>query len=428
MLDATTGEACAARRRAVLDRLGDRRVLLPAGNPPSRNFPGSPYPYRASSHFLYLVGVPIKGAVLDLNAGQAALYIPAAEPDEALWHGEQVAPEQLEADLALPVHTLKALPVGDPNTGVAPCPDRRTRRRLMRALGREVDDVNEADEQVMDALVHGRLQHDAHALGELRAAAEVTVASHRLGMQATRPGRHEREVVAAMLAHMTAAGCVPAYGPIVSVHGEVLHNEAHHNRMDAGDLLLVDVGAESPGGWASDVTRTWPVGGRFSPTQRAVYEVVLAAQHAAIDLIAPGVRFRDVHMAAAHALADGLVELALLLGDPEDLVAEDAYALFMPHGIGHLLGLDVHDMEDLGDRAGYPPGKARDTRFGLNHLRLDRTLQPDAGALPREQLAFFSDVRGIRIEDDVLVTEDGHEVLTDALPREPQEIESMVGG
>jgi Xaa-Pro aminopeptidase len=233
------------------------------------------------------------------------------------------------------------------------------------------------------------------------------------------------------------------------VHGEVHHATTYHRELREHDLLLADVGAETPEGWASDVTRVWPVSGKLSATQRAIYDVVLAAQEAAIERVRPGVRFLDVHRAAGRRMTEGLVGLGILHGDSEDLYQRGAAALFFPHGIGHLLGLDVHDMEDLGDRAGYAPGRKRSAVPGDQYLRLDRDLEagmvvtiepgfyripailsdPDAlaglgAALDKRVLDQFSDVRGIRIEDDVLVTDDGHEILTKRIPKAPNEIET----
>jgi Xaa-Pro aminopeptidase len=244
-----------------------------------------------------------------------------------------------------------------------------------------------------------------------------------------------------------------SYNSIVTVHGEVLHNEQYHHALQSGDLLLADVGAETATGWAADVTRTWPVSGQFSATQRDLYDVVLAAHDACIDRVRPGVEYRDIHLLAATVIAAGLVNLGILQGSAEDLVAMDAHALFFPHGVGHLLGLDVHDMEDLGDVAGYEAGRVRSDRFGLNFLRLDRplrpgmlvTIEPGFYQVPAilndpkrrshyqdvvnwERLAQFADVRGIRIEDDVLVTENGNEVLTAALPTEAEAIAQLVTG
>jgi Xaa-Pro aminopeptidase len=249
-----------------------------------------------------------------------------------------------------------------------------------------------------------------------------------------------------------AADFTMAYPPIVTTRGEILHSHDRSGTLAAGDLVLADVGSETDTGWASDVTRTWPATGRFSPSQRAIYELVLAAQLDAIAAVRPGARYRDVHLVACRTLCRGLVDEGLLSGQVDGLVERGAHALFFPHGVGHLLGLDVHDMEDLGDRAGYAPGRRRSTQFGLAYLRLDRDLVPGmavtiepglyfvpailqsakltgpfADCFHPERLARFADVRGIRIEDDVLVTATGSEVLTAAIPKTVAAVEAAVG-
>jgi Xaa-Pro aminopeptidase len=245
---------------------------------------------------------------------------------------------------------------------------------------------------------------------------------------------------------IVACGMGHAYAPIVTVRGEVLHDERHHRTLDADSLVLADVGAETPEGWAADITRTWPASGRFSATQRELYQIVLDAQQAALHTVAPGVEYRDVHRVARRQLVTGLIDLGILKGSIEDLQARGASALFFPHGIGHLLGLDVHDMEDLGDRAGYAAGRSRSTDPAERFLRLDRKLTPGmivtvepgfyrvehlfAGdpslhdAIDESVLNRYGDVRGIRIEDDVRVTETGCEVLSAAIPKEIDDVET----
>ncbi|MEO0322812.1 MAG: aminopeptidase P family protein [Myxococcota bacterium] len=431
--------ATAARRRRLAARLSER-ALLAAGTAPPRNYEANAYPFRASSHFLYLVGAPLEGAVLSIGGGDAGtLHLPTPPVDDALWHGASPDRDALAGALGLPVAALEELEGGNASLPSARTPE------LARLLGREPSLDDARDQALADALIALRLHHDGHAQAELRRAADATVAAHRAGMAATRPGVREHVVRAAMLEAFFRRGMDTAYGPIVTVHGEVLHQRKSDGTCAAGDLLLADVGAETAGGWAGDVTRTWPVSGTFTSTQRDLYAAVLAAQEAAIAKVAPGVRYRDVHIEACGVLARGLVELGILRGDPDELVAEGVHALFFPHGVGHLLGLDVHDMEDLGDRAGYAPGRQRSAQFGLGYLRLDRDLapgmavtiepgfyqvpgilqDPERRAWARDRvdwarLEAFADVRGIRIEDDVLVTEAGAEVLTAALPKQPE--------
>ncbi|WP_421658001.1 aminopeptidase P family protein [Leptothermofonsia sp. ETS-13] len=442
-------------RRQRLAELVDFPVILWSGASSPRNFAANHFPFRASSHFLYFAGLPLENAAIRLESGRLELFMDEPAPDTALWHGEspsrQAIAEQIGADNAYPTAYLKSMADG---AGTIPVQDAVTRLLQSRFLNRMLSpstNLSGIDRQLAEAIASLRLSHDAAALAEICEAVSVTVEAHQAGMAATRKAKIESQVRAAIEGVMMAYNATPAYSSIVTVHGEVLHNDQYHHAIQPGDLILVDAGAETQSGWASDVTRTWAATGRFSATQRAIYEVVLAAHDACIAAMQPGVEYRDIHLLAATVIAEGLIDLGILNGQPQDLVDRDAHALFFPHGVGHLLGLDVHDMEDLGDLAGYAAGRVRSDRFGLNYLRLDRPLQPGmvvtiepgfyqvpailndperrakySDAVNWERLSDFSDVRGIRIEDDVLVTETGTEVLTAALPTEIEAIEAMV--
>jgi Xaa-Pro aminopeptidase len=451
------GRPFAARRARLSEKLGARPALVAAGIPRARNYAANTFPFRAASHFLYLFGWPTPGAFGLWDGGAWTLYVPPPEPDAALWEGAAPSLAALERSLGLPVRPLPDLPAALRGKDVAalPTPDLETCAELSALLGRPIAPrrLTALDEPLADAMVSLRLSHDDAAAAELRRAAEATAAAHRAGMQATRPGLLESEVCAAMEAELIARGMTVAYGSIVTVHGEVLHNQEHHHRLGQRDMILADVGAETAGGWAGDVTRCWPVSGQFSASQRDMYDVVLRAQEVTVAAVRPGVRYRDLHLLAARQMAEGLVGLGVLSGDPDELVADGVTALLFPHGVGHLLGLDVHDMEDLGDRAGYAPGRTRSTDFGLRYLRLDRdlipgmavTIEPGLYVVPailddpelgrrakdrlrRDKLAAFADVRGIRIEDDVLVTATGAEVLTAAIPKRTDAVEAMMRG
>lgn len=456
-LDARTDHGAHAARRAALARTLTTPALLFAGVAQPRNYAANTFAFRAASHFLYFVGRPIEGGVLALfPGGRSVLLRPRAADDDALWHGAQPDDDALAILLGCevrPLDTLAALL--DPREACTlPAPDALTLTAQTTLLGRAVSPraLEGHDAALADAVIGLRLTHDAEAQRELRLAAHATSRAHFAGMKATRPGRREWHVRAAMIGALGEEHCGIAYEPIVTVHGEVLHNHHSEHALAPHDLLLADVGAETAGGWAGDVTRTWPVAGRFTASQRAIYEVVLASQERAIDAVRPGARYRDVHLAACLALTEGLVALGILRGaSAQDLVQEGVHALFFPHGVGHLLGLDVHDMEDLGDRAGYAHGRTRSAQFGLAYLRLDRDLVPgmavtiepgfyrvpailsDARWAPlRERfvdvaaLDRFGDVRGIRIEDDVLVTAEGAEVLTRDIPKSADEVEATV--
>lgn len=412
-------------RREKLAKLTDKPVFIAAGKRPSRNFPANKYPFRASSHFLYFAGIPIESAVIQLEHGKLTLYVDNPHPGSALWHGESPTRDDLAATIGADhTHPLSELPSAI---------------------------TNQFDDEIVNAIVALRLQHDDYAISEIRNAVEVTTRSHLAGMNASKTAKTEAEVRSAMESVILSHNMTTAYNSIVTVHGEVLHNEHYHHSIKSTDLILADVGAETQNGWAADVTRTWNASGKFSSTQRDLYNVVLAAHDAAIAAIKPGVEYKDLHLLACLKLAEGFVDLGILNGDAQTLVDRDAHALFFPHGVGHLLGLDVHDMEDLGDAAGYAKGRVRSDRFGLGFLRLDRplqtgmviTIEPGFYQVPAilndpknrekyndvvnwECLEQFNDIRGIRIEDDILVTDRGFEVLTQDIPVTLDQLESLV--
>lgn len=434
-------------RRQRLAQLFEPPVILWAGCSSPRNFPANTFPFRASSHFIYFAGLPLENAAIRLEAGQMTLFMDEATPGDALWHGEMPSRTEIAqligANAALPMAELQLV-----DAATVAVQDAATKLLQSQLLKRPIA-LQGIDLELARAIASLRLTHDSAALEEIRKAAAVTVSAHLSGMASTHTALLEADIRAAMERVIMAHNMTCSYSSIVTVWGEVLHNNQYHHSLQPGDLLLADVGAETMG-WAADVTRTWPISGKFSPTQRDIYDVVLAAHDACIAKIRPGVEYQDIHLLAATVIAEGLVDLGIFQGLAEDLVDMDAHALFFPHGVGHLLGLDVHDMEDLGDLAGYEEGRVRSTRFGLNYLRLNRplrpgmlvTIEPGFYQVPAilnnpetqskyqnvvnwERLSQFADVRGIRIEDDVLVTQ-GSEVLTATLPTDAEAIEYLV--
>jgi len=441
-------------RRQKLANLIEVPIVLWSGGRSSRNFAANVFPFRASSHFLYFAGLSIENAAIRLESGGLTLFVDESSPASALWHGASPSRDEIAAEIgADAAYPLSALADRVADAATVAVQDSQTRLKQAELLDRALSSTHPQgiDLELTKAIVTLRLIHDDAALEEIRKAVAVTVNAHQAGMSATLDATVEADIRAAMERVILANDMTCAYGSIVTVHGEVLHNDRYHHPVRPADLLLADVGAETSTGWASDVTRTWATSGKFSPTQRDLYNVVLAAHDACIAAIRPGVEYRDIHLLAGHTIAEGLVDLGILRGQPADLVDMDAHALFFPHGVGHILGLDVHDMEDLGDLAGYESGRTRSQRFGLGYLRLDRplrsgmvvTIEPGFYQVPAilqdperreayrdvvnwDRLAEFSDVRGIRIEDDVLVTETGSEVLTAALPTSVEAIEQFV--
>lgn len=450
----------AARRRALTARVGAPILLVNNGRR-ARNLAMNLLPFRADSTFLYFTGCPEPGAAALLDGESCTLFLTAPEAGDELWHGHVDTLEDRRVryggddvrgldelisacdDYLQRDQTILALAV----------PDSEQTALASRATGTALSYAsNPGSDALVDAIIAQRRRRDADELAEMRLAAAVSERAHVAAMRATRVGGTEREIAALFDAVLAANGAANAYHSIVTVRGEILHNPDYNNDLSADDLLLLDGGAEVASGYASDVTRTWPVRGRFDARQRDVYEIVLAAQTAGIAMVTAGTRYANIHWHATRILAEGLKGLGLLRGDVDGLVESGAAGLFFPHGLGHLIGLDVHDLENFGDRPAYAPGRSRPTQFGARFLRMDLdlepgivvTIEPGIYFVPAilhdgEMRAQFADhvdfdaaeswlsFGGIRIEDDVLCTDAAPEVLTERIPKTVEALESMVG-
>jgi Xaa-Pro aminopeptidase len=452
----TSPEAFLDRRRRLSRALREAGVPAAAfcsGWARSRNFAHNVFPFRAESHFLYLTGLAREGAILVMSEEEGeALYVTEQEPSDVVWHGTTASLEELADELLLPVLPIDEMP-DHRHAAVLPPQDDESADWLSAILDRDVEaqsgpHLAGTDLALAGAMVDLRLVHDAPAIEQLRWVSAMTARAHKATMLRPRVWPSEASVRGALVGELVTSGLDLAYEPIVTKNGHVLHARTSREHLAAGDVMLCDVGGETPEGWAGDVTRTWPSSGRFSAPQRDLYELVLEVQEQAIRDVRPGARFLHLHQNAQRMLARGLLDLGILRGSLDGVIALGAAALFCPHGLGHLLGLDVHDMEDLGDLSGYPPGRVRSEGPGEAALRLDRDLEPgmvvtiepgfyqipalleSARSNPRlaecvnwSALARFADVRGIRIEDDVLVTADGAEVLSAAAPKHLSQIE-----
>ncbi|MFQ5805136.1 MAG: aminopeptidase P N-terminal domain-containing protein [Phycisphaerae bacterium] len=449
------------QRRTRLAASITRPMVIFAGHAPARNYPTNPHFFRAGSSYIYFGGPPLENAALLIEPGSdgdsgCTLCRPPAAPDDPLWFGELpsdealaraaglrqcslVDPKQLEASLAGRAAAAVAPPYPDTLAWIA-------------RLG-----LVQANPDELRAIINLRLIKDEHELAAMRRATEISVEAHRAAMAATKPGRREADAAAAFMTVLHQHDCQVSFNPIITIRGEVLHGHGHRNTMPDGALLLCDAGAEEPGGYASDITRTFPVSGEWTPIQRHLYDTALRALNEATNRCVPGMRYRDVHDLSARVICKGLVEAELLRGEPAELAARTAHALFYPHGVGHLIGLDAHDMEDFGDLAGYAPGRTRRPEFGNKYLRLDRdlepgmtvTIEPGIYLVPaiwasEELVRPLADVvnrakvdallrerfGGIRIEDAVYVgapEADGPEVLSEGLPTDADEVAACVG-
>lgn len=432
----------AGRRERLLSLLPGKILLLFSGPYYHRNIPGVIHPYRANSHFLYLFGWFPPNSVGVISAGESRVFVRHPSREDRFWNGDDdlaslaaesgvdalISLESFPPELAkLDIQAVRTVP-----------PHRVDQRaEISRLLGREVS-LEGIDRELVDALVSMRLVQDEAAISELRLAGRAARDSFAAAVKGVTAGKFEWEIRADLEHQIRSRNFDLSFPPIVTRRGDVLHNRSYDNKLENGDLLLMDFGTESSAGFASDITRVLPVSGSFTGEQQAIYDLVQSAQDLAIQSVGPGVRFRDLHLDVCRHLAAGLVELGIMRGSPAEIVTHGAHAVFFPHGLGHLLGLDVHDMEDLGDIAGYAAGRKRDSQFGLSFLRLDRdlksgmavTIEPGlyfidpilndaeflepfkAYLLPEGIERFRRHVRGIRIEDDIIVTDGGSEVLT----------------
>jgi Xaa-Pro aminopeptidase len=286
---------------------------------------------------------------------------------------------------------------------------------------------------------------------QIEAAIDISYEMHVAAMKLSRPGLYEREIAGAIEGSAISKGSRLAFPTIFSIHGQTLHNPYYGNVMKDGDIAVHDSGAESALHYASDITRTIPISGKFSPRQKDVYSIVLQAQEKAIDVIKPSVEFREVHRIACTVFAEGLKDLGLMKGDPQEAVQAGAHTLFFPCGLGHMLGLDVHDMEALGeDYVGYTETIKRNPDFGWRFLRLAKAVEPGFVVTVEPGLYFigelmdrweaeqkhepfinysklekFRDFGGVRIEDDVLVTSDGCRLLGIPVPKSIEQVETI---
>ncbi len=448
------------RRKRLSERLGSGLLLFPGNDESPMNYADNPYRFRQDSTFLYYWGLDVPGlfAAIDVERGEEVIFGTERTLDDVVWMG----PLPTLAERAERVGVARVLPPDRLEgwlkaSGAEPhfLPPYRAENtlRLARLLGRSVDDVRGgASEALIRAVVAQRSVKAPEEVAEIETALAASREMHVLAMQRTRPGVYEREVAGAMEGVALAQSGPVAYPVIFSVHGEILHNHGHGNQMRAGDLVVNDSGASSPRHYASDITRTIPVSGRFSERQRALYELVLAAEVSAIEAVRPGVPYRDIHLQSARQLAEGLRALGLMRGDVDEAVAAGAHALFFPHGLGHMLGLDVHDMEDLGENhVGYGDGITRSSQFGLRSLRLARMLEPGfvltvepglyfipalidrweaegrhADFIDYARVADYRDAGGIRVEDNVLVEPAGRRVLGPPIPKTVEDVEAAM--
>ncbi|MDX1590918.1 MAG: aminopeptidase P family protein [Balneolaceae bacterium] len=403
--------------------------------------------FRQESNFWYLTGINEPGyhAIIDIKKGDYHLFAPKRDSQYAVWHG-RIKPEEEIKELYKPDHLhydnqlLSVLKELDPS--VIYC--------LNEEQAELIEDLERCfkleSDTLSDAITYCRSIKTEYELGLMRKAAAVNNLAHLEVMKQIKPGMHEYEAKAIFDYHQIRNGLMqPAYTGIHAggKNSAILHYVENDKKMDDGELYLIDAGYEYKG-YASDITRTYPVNGRFSGDQTMIYQVVLEALNQSIESVEPGIKMEELHLSACRTILSGLKDIGIVKGSVEDMMENDIFALFFPHGLGHFLGLDTHDV------GGYPKGVERIERPGIRYLRVRRELLPGmvitiepgiyfisallkpalekdekAPFLNSEKIETLLDFGGVRIEDNLIITEDGYENLTD-VPKEIAEIEKIM--
>ncbi|MDP4278360.1 MAG: aminopeptidase P family protein [Bacteroidota bacterium] len=451
------------RRERLCERVDSGIILLPGNVDVSMNYPENTYTFRQNSHFLYFAGLDLQGlfVTIDSETRETILFADELTMDDIIWTGPKESFKEIAAtcgiETVMPVKALETFiqkaKAKERTIHFLPPYRAETAIRLSQLLGIPVQEIKyKASERLIRAIVALRSVKGPEELIELEKAAEIGYKMHEAVMANALPGVTERELAAKAEYVALSKGTGISFPTILTQRGEILHGHDHGLTLEKGNFLVCDAGAESLSHYASDFTRTIPVGGRFTQRQKELYQIVLDANNKAFDLIKPGIFYRDVHLASCLVLAEGLKSLGIMKGDMKEAVAQGAHALFMVHGLGHMMGLDVHDMEDIGENyVGYDEEISRSPQFGLSSLRMGRRLQPGfvmtvepglyfipalikkwqsekklTDFLNYEKALDYVGTGGIRLEDDVVVTESGNRMPgKKRLPITPEEIEGL---
>jgi Xaa-Pro aminopeptidase len=451
------------RRKTLAERVGSGLILLLGNDESPMNYADNGYHFRQDSTFLYYFGIDFPGlaAIIDIENGTQTIFGNDYTIDDIVWMG----PQPTIADRAFEAGITSSLPLSElPNY-------------LAKAKGREVHylppyrpehkiqlfelldikpalTAERASVKLIQAVVSQREIKSAEEIAEIEKAVDLSVDMHVAGMRVAKAGMTEAEVAAKVYEIALAANGNISFPIIATINGQTLHNHFHGNVLKSGDLLLLDAGGEVESHYAGDLSSTFPVDAAFTAQQKLIYEMSLDAHQAAIDALELNAPFRNAHLAACRSITDNMKSLGLLTGNTDDIIASGAHALFMPCGTGHMMGLDVHDMENLGEVwVGYD-GVAKSTQFGLKSLRLAKplkpghvfTIEPGIYFIPElmdkwqgekqfmdfvnwDEVQKFRNFGGIRNEEDYMMTENGARRLgTKVKPKTVAEVEAIRKG
>ncbi len=453
------------RRKRLQSKVESGLILMLGNNDSPMNYADNVYHFRQDSTFLYFFGIDLQNhaGIIDVDNNKEYLFGDDISLGHIIWMGPQ--PSMVEKASQIGVENVK--PMADLAKMVEEAvkqgrkihfnPPYRGENIMLLSdlLGVHHSKVKElASLELTKACINMRSVKEPCEIEEMERHMAVAYQMHTTAMKMAHDGVTEQAITGALEGVSMSGGGMVSFPIICSKRGETLHNHNHGNTLRNGDLLLVDAGSESPLHYATDHTRTTVVGGQFSQRQKEIYEIVLAANNISREATKPGVTYKEAHLVAARVIASGLKDLGLMKGDVDEAVAQGAHAMFFPHGLGHMIGLDVHDMEDYNDTlVGYMDEMQRSTQFGLSALRLGRTLKSNwvvtnepgiyfipalidtwksenkfADFINYDKVEGYKDFGGIRLEDDILVTEDGCRILGDRIPITVDDVEATVNG
>ena len=451
------------RRDRLKDQLQSGLILFLGNEESPMNYPANPYHFRQDSSYLYFFGLdfPSLAGVIDVDENRDIIFGNDVDIEDIIWMGFQPSMKERAGKVGVKEtfsldkleETVQKAAQQGKKVHFLPPYRPETELKLNRLLGISPDEVKKnVSVELIKAVVAQRSVKIKEEVEEIEKAHAVTYEMHTTAMKMAKPGIYERDIAGRIEGIALSLGSSVSFPIILTINGQILHNHYHGNMLEEGRLLVNDSGAESLLHYAADITRTIPVSGKFSQKQREIYEIVLSSQEVAIQSIRPDIKNRDIHLKTAKVIAEGMKGLELMKGDTDEAVQEGAHALFFPHGLGHQMGLDVHDMEDLGeDYVGYDEKTKRSDQFGIAYLRLAKELQPGYVVTVEPGIYFipalidkwkgekkftqfinydrveeYRDFGGVRIEDNVLVTEDGHRVIGKTIPKTPEDIEKII--
>jgi len=424
------------------------------------NYKDNPYHFRQDSTFLYFFGLNYASlaAVIDLDEGKETIFGDELTVDDIVWMGTQ--PTLKEKSMQIGVkntapsaqlkNVLQDAKAKERTVHILPPYRGEHTLKLMNLLNISFEDTQKTSLDFIKAVVDQRNVKSEEEIIEIDKAATVSADMHLAAYKMVRPGMKEYEIASKVQQVAKNANCELSFPIIATINGQTLHNHYHGNTLQSGGMFLLDAGAQTPSGYAGDLSSTMPIDPKFTDRQKEIYQIVYESHEAAIAMLKPGTKFKDVHLTAAKTIAEGMKNMGFMKGDMDEAVAQGAHALFFQCGTGHMMGMDVHDMENLGEQyVGYK-GEPKSTQFGLKSLRLARELEPGfvltiepgiyfipelidmwksenkfADFINWDKVESYKDFGGIRNEEDFVITDSGARLLGKRIPKSIEEVEAI---